>query len=195
VQRWFKDYLHWMLTHKYGVDERDAKNNHGTCWAAQVAAFAHLVDDVPVMNDVRARFKEILIPGQVNGFGALPQEMVRTKPYSYSLFCLEAFTTIAQILSTPKDDLWAFTTGEDSRGLKLAVGFLYPFVKDKKKWPLAPDVQYFDQWPMRQSALLFAGLAYDKPEYLELWKTLPADSNVDETVRNFFIRQPVLWVD
>jgi len=195
VQRWFKDYLHWMLTHKYGVDERDAKNNHGTCWAAQVAAFAHLVDDVPVMNDVRARFKEILIPGQVNGFGGLPQEMVRTKPYSYSLFCLEAFTTIAQILSAPKDDLWAFTTGEDSRGLKLAVGFLYPFVKDKKKWPLAPDVQYFDQWPMRQSALLFAGLAYDKPEYLELWKTLPADSNVDETIRNFFIRQPVLWVD
>jgi hypothetical protein len=48
---------------------------------------------------------------------------------------------------------------------------------------------------MRQSALLFAGLALDKPEYIELWKTLPADSDVDETIRNFFIRQPVLWVD
>jgi len=195
VQRWFKDYLHWMLTHKYGVDERDAKNNHGTCWAAQAAAFAHLVKDEPVMDDVRARFKEILVPGQINGSGGLPQELLRTKPYSYSLFCLEAFSTIAQILSTPKDNLWAFTTGEDSRGLKLAVGFMYPFIKDKKKWPLAPDVQYFDQWPMRQSVLLFAGLAYDKPEYIELWKTLPADSDVDETIRNFFIRQPVLWVN
>ncbi len=25
-----------------GQDERDAKNNHGTCWVMQVAAFAHL---------------------------------------------------------------------------------------------------------------------------------------------------------
>jgi hypothetical protein len=30
--------------------------------------------------------------------------------------------------------------------------------------------------------------------YIDLWKTLPADSEVDETIRNFFIRQPVLWV-
>ncbi len=33
------------------------------------------------------------------------------------------------------------------------------------------------------------------PEYLELWKTLKADSAVEEVVRNFFVRQPVLWVD
>ena len=48
---------------------------------------------------------------------------------------------------------------------------------------------------MRQSALLFGGLALDKPEYLELWKKLPASSNVEEVIRNFFIRQPVLWVN
>jgi hypothetical protein len=28
----------------------------------------------------------------------------------------------------------------------------------------------------------------------ELWTTLEADSNVEEVVRNFFIRQPLLWV-
>jgi hypothetical protein len=198
VVRWFKDYLHWMMTHKYGVDERAAKNNHGTCWAAQAAAFAHLTEDEPVMDAIREDFKREktgLIDQQVNGTGGLPQELMRTKPYSYSLFNLEAFSTIARILSTPKDNLWTFTVGEDSRGLKLAMGFMYPYIKDKKKWPLPADVQYFDQWPMRQSALLFAGLALDKPEYIELWKTLPADSDVDETIRNFFIRQPVLWVD
>ncbi len=26
------------------------------------------------------------------------------------------------------------------------------------------------------------------------WKKLPADSNVEEVIRNYFIRQPVLWV-
>jgi len=28
-----------------------------------------------------------------------------------------------------------------------------------------------------------------------LWRKLPADSNVEEVIRNFFIRQPVLWVN
>ena len=37
---WFERYLEWMTTHKYGQDERDAKNNHGTCWALQAAEFA-----------------------------------------------------------------------------------------------------------------------------------------------------------
>ena len=48
---------------------------------------------------------------------------------------------------------------------------------------------------MRHSSLLFAGRALNRPEYIELWKTLPADSKVDEVIRNFFIRQPVLWVE
>jgi hypothetical protein len=30
---------------------------------------------------------------------------------------------------------------------------------------------------------------------LRVWKKLPADSQVEEVVRNFFIRQPVLWVE
>jgi hypothetical protein len=53
---------------------------------------------------------------------------------------------------------------------------------------------YDAEWPMRHSSLLFAGLAYGEPSYLELWKTLKPDSTVDEVVRNFFVRQPVLWV-
>ena len=48
---------------------------------------------------------------------------------------------------------------------------------------------------MRQCSLLFVGLAFDNPDYLELWKTLKADSTVEEVIRNFFIRQPVLWVE
>src|SRR5581483_7808619 len=45
ITQWFKDYLEWMTTSKNGIDERNAKNNHGTCWVMQVAAFAHLVGD------------------------------------------------------------------------------------------------------------------------------------------------------
>jgi hypothetical protein len=41
---------------------------------------------------------------------------------------------------------------------------------------------------------LFAGVAFHRTDYLELWQTLKADSDVEEVVRNFFIRQPLLWV-
>jgi hypothetical protein len=53
---------------------------------------------------------------------------------------------------------------------------------------------YANDWPMRQCALLFAGIAFGRPDYLELWSKLPADSPVEEVVRNLFVRQPVLWV-
>jgi hypothetical protein len=194
IKAWFSEYTHWMMTHPYGIAERDATNNHGTCWAMQVAAFTHLTGDEKTLDYARNRFKTVLLPNQEAADGSFPQEMRRTKPYGYSLFNLEAFSALAQILSTSGDNLWAFELA-DGRGMKKAVSFMAPFVRDKSKWPLKPDVMYDDKWPMRQSFLLFGGLAFDNSSYIDLWKTLPAESSVDEVIRNFFIRQPVLWIN
>jgi hypothetical protein len=125
--------------------------------------------------------------------GSFPQEMRRTKPYGYSLFNLDAMATICQILSTPQENLWAFELA-DGRGMRKAMEFMTPYIRDKKSWPLKPDVMYDREWPMRHCNLLFAGRALDKRDYIELWKTLKADSAVEEVVRNFFIRQPVVWL-
>ena len=106
------------------------------------------------------------------------------------------------------DNLWTFELKEPEppsgrsmaggealgRGMRLAMNFMTPYFRDKSKWPYPRDVMYDEHWPMRQQSLLFAGLALDRPADLELWKTLPADSTVEEVVRNYFIRQPVLWV-
>ena len=78
--------------------------------------------------------------------------------------------------------------------MRKAVAFMAPYIRDKKSWPLKPDVMYDEEWPMRHSSLLFAGMAYDNRDYLALWKTLKPDSMGEEVVRNFFIRQPLLWV-
>src|SRR5262249_52376685 len=81
----------------------------------------------------------------------------------------------------------------DGRGMRKAMAFMAPHIRDKKSWPLKPDVMYDQEWPMRHCSLLFAGQASDNHEYIESWKTLKADSTVKEVMRNFFIRQPVLW--
>jgi len=193
VRKWFADYLRWMRTSKNGVEEREAKNNHGTCWVMQVAAFAHLTGNRELLDYCRDRFKTVLVPNQMAADGSFPQELRRTKPYGYSLFNLEAFAAVCRILSTQRDDLWMFEL-TDGRGMRRALAYMAPFIRDKRLWPLKPDVMYDAEWPMRQSSLLFAGLALKRPDYLKLWKRLPADSDVEEVVRNFFIRQPVLWV-
>jgi alginate lyase len=194
ITQWFKDYLAWMTTSKNGMEERDAKNNHGTCWVMQVAAFAQLTGDQKLLAYCRDRFKTVIVPNQIAVNGSFPEELRRTKPYGYSLFNLEAMATVCQSLSTTQDDLFAFQTA-DGRGFGRAIEYMAPFIRDKKSWPLKPDVMYDSEWPMRQNSLLFAGIALKRADYLELWKKLPADSKVEEVIRNFFIRQPLLWVN
>ncbi len=192
INRWFDDYVTWLTTSKNGIEERETNNNHATCWGMQVAAFARLTGDRKQMDYVRTRYKTVYIPDQQAADGSFPRELARTKPYGYSLFNLEAMAAICQILSGEGEDLWRWKT-QDGRGIAKAIAFMFPYIRDKAKWPKPPDVMYFNEWPMRQSALLFGGLALDSAEYIAEWKTLPADSADEEVIRNFFIRQPVLW--
>ena len=193
TRQWFADYIEWMTTDQYGRDERDTTNNHATCWVMQVAAFAHLTGNQAQMSDCRTRFKTVLL-GQMAADGSFPRELQRTKPYGYSLFNLDAMATICEILSTREDDLWTYEL-PDGRGMRKAMAFMVPYIKDKKSWPKPPDVMYDQYWPMRQASLLFAGVALKRPDYIDLWSTLPADSDVEEVIRNFFIRQPTLWLE
>ncbi len=194
VKAWFGDLVDWLTTHQYGIDEMNAKNNHGTCWVMQTAMFARLAGNEKVLDFCLERFKSVLLPGQMSQDGSFQLELKRTKPYGYSLFNLDAFFTTAKILSTPQENLFNFTTPE---GLNLEKGaeFLFPFVADKSKWPYPPDVMYFDEWPVRQPFLLFAGEAYNNKEYIELWKKLEGSPETAEVLRNLPIRNPLLWLD
>jgi hypothetical protein len=194
IKKWFAEYLAWMMTHQYGIDERDAKNNHGTWWVSQAAAFAHLVGDTASLSFCRTRFKTVLLPNQMAANGSFPEELRRTKPYNYSLFNLEGLALICQVLSVPGDNLWEFTLS-DGRNIRKGIEFLYPYIVDKSKWPYPKDVMYFEYFPVRQPSLLFAGIALNEQRYIEAWKKLDPDPTNAEVQRNVPIRQPVLWVE
>lgn len=194
LKGWFAAYLQWMTTHKYGIDERDRKNNHGSCWVLQVSAFAQLVGDAEQLGYCRDRFRTVLVPNQIAEDGSFPLELDRTKPYSYTLFNLDILTSICQVLSTVEDNLWEFSL-PDGRGIHKAMEFMYPHMADKAAWPYPPDVMYFDMFPIRQVSLLFAGLAYQNADYIELWRRLNPDPDEREVLRNYPLRQPILWVE
>ena len=193
MRDWFRKYLTWLTTHPYGNDEKDQKNNHGTWWLAQVAAYAAFTHNDSLTDVARRRFTEIVLPNQMAADGSFPLELKRTKPYNYSLFNIEAMVLICKILSDEKHDLWNFTLA-DGRNIKKGMEFIYPFMLDKKTWNHPPDVMYFEFYPIRQTALLFAGLQFGEQKYIDLWKKLPVDTVHEEIIRTFAIRQPVLWV-
>ena len=89
--------------------------------------------------------------------------------------------TCAEILSDESDNLYEFST-PDGRNLKLGTEFLFPYVKDKSTWPYEPDVMFWDEWPVRQPFLLFAGKAYNNNEWIETWKSLEAYPKNDEVI-------------
>jgi hypothetical protein len=193
VRTWFASYMQWILTSANGMEERDAKNNHGTCWLMQLVAFARLTGNPGLLSYAAGRFRKVIVPEQIAADGSLPLELKRTKPYGYCLFNLEALAVLCQILSESGENLWEFSTA-DGRGIAKAMSYMFPYIRDKASWPSPPDVMYYEYWPMRQASLLLSGINLQHADYVDVWKKLPADSDVDEVIRNFFIRQPILWV-
>lgn len=192
-KKWFSDYLKWMSTHPYGIDEMNAKNNHGTCWVMQAAVFARYVDNKDMIRFCSDRYKEVLLPNQMAEDGSFPRETARTKPYGYSLFNLDAMATICQTLSTTTDNLWIFSVDNTKNMLK-GIDFIFPYVVDKTSWPFVHDVMYWDEWPVAHPFLIFGALQTGNKEWLSAWSELEHFPETDEVIRNLPVRNPLLWI-
>ncbi len=194
IRAWFREYLRWLNKYRYGKKARKHPSNHGVCWSLQAAAFADLIGDEKQLAWIRKQFKKNYLMKMMDGNGGFPAELKRAKPYCYSLFVIDAMAGIAQIASTKEDDLWEFAL-PDGRSIKKGIEFIYPYIENKAAWRKKPDIAYWEEWPVRQPALLFAGLKFEKPEYLTLWESLESDPETFETLRNLPLRHPLLWIE
>src|SRR6266540_6590155 len=193
LKDWFADYLKWIDTHPYGVEYRLQNNNHCSCWVMQASSFAHFVGDNTILHRCREIFKHVILPNQLSPNGGFPLEIRRTRPYNYSIFNLDVLGITCQLLSTPNDNLWKYST-KLGQGLAQAFASHYPFLADKSCWPFARDITHFELLPVRILSLMFAGIMLEEQSYLELWKRLDATPTDMEVIRNFPRRQPVLWL-
>jgi hypothetical protein len=192
IKAWFDQYLQWLMTHPYGKDEMNAENNHGTCWVMQVATFARLTGNESVLRFCRERYKNVLLPNQMAADGSFPRELKRTKPYGYSLFNLDAMVMVCHILSDKENDLWNFKT-DDGRNIEKGIDFLFPHVKDKKTWPFAKDVMYWDNWPVAHPFLIVGAHHFKRKDWFDVWRNLDHNPQVEEVLRNLPIRNPLIW--
>jgi hypothetical protein len=194
VKNWFSEYLRWLVTHQYGRDEMNAKNNHGTCWVMQAAAFAKLTGNHEILDLCRTRYKKVLLPEQMVSDGSFPLEIRRTKPYAYSLFNLDAMIMVCLILSDKENDLWTYTTS-DGKTLRKGIEFMYPYVSDKNKWPYNKDVMFWEDWPIAHPFLLYGAEKFKVEEWFRAWSSLKHFPENEEVIRNMPVRNPIIWFE
>ncbi len=194
ITAWFNSYLQWLNTSRTAGLARDMKNHHASSWLMQATACAKLntKDDRP-LTELRHQFKSTTIRAQITADGAFPHELTTPNPYRNSLFNLDMLTAVCDLLSTRFETVWTYDL-QDGPGMRSVVARHYPFMLNRGTWPYKADLEYFHDLPLRRSSLLLAARAYSRPEYADLWKTLPPDTTIPALQRTLPISQPLLWV-
>lgn len=191
LRAWFGAFATWLNESKNGFIAREMKDRLAICWTLQAAECARFARNDALLLECSHRFRDKLLR-QMNFDGQFPLELHRPDAYAASIFTSDCLAATCEVLSTPMDRLWDYTL-PDGRGMRSAVAFLYPVLENRGAWKLPSDAQHFQDWPVRQPTLLFAGRAYGSPEYIALWKRLPPEPKSEELLRYFPVRQPALW--
>jgi len=168
LQKWYAQFLNWMLTSKNGKDEHAAKNNHGTWYYAQVIDFSLFTGDKDKAKQLAEESKERL-DSQLTKEGKQPLELERTNGLGYSTMNLRGWFTIATLAEKTGVDLWNYHTSK-SVGLRTAFDWLLPYALGEKKWEYQQISRYNKNeiYPL----LLQASSAFKAQKYLTTAKEL-----------------------
>jgi Alginate lyase len=163
---WFREFVQWLRTSSNGKEESEAKNNHGSWYAAQLATFALFIDNIELARQTVAVAKA-RIAWQIETDGRQPFELQRTKSLGYSAFNLIALMTLAETGRRVGVDLYGWQSA-DGRSIRRAVEYIAPFADPQRQWAYQ-QITGADQVRERLALLLRrAGLIYRESHYEEL---------------------------
>jgi hypothetical protein len=162
LEAWFRQFLHWMLESRYGRDEAATKNNHGTWYDAQIAAYALFTGREDVATRVLREAAGKRIARQIEPDGRQPHELARTKSFSYSVMNLRGMFTLAALAERVDVDLWSYES-VDGRSIRKAIDYLAHYVDNKDAWQHEQigGVKLAGLYPL----LRWAAIAYEEPKY------------------------------
>ena len=172
LERWFGDYVGWMMTSRNGKAEDAARNNHALWYDAQLVHFSLFARRPDIARRVIAAFPARRIAPQFTREGKLPEELARTRSFHYSVYALLAAYDVAELGRCVGADLWNHDVG--GKGLKRATDYVAAFRGRLRDWPypeLRPDAEELDELLRR------ARIAWPSGGY-------PA--NRDAEIRRFF---------
>ncbi len=192
VHAWIKAAHDWLNSNRAALIARDRKDHRGSAWLLLAAAFARFHRDENALEAYRKLFRKPTLRNQIRTDGVFPQEVATANPYRNTLFNFDLLAGACQLLSSPFDPLWTYEL-IDSVGLRMVAAYLYPVIAHPERWGFIADASHFRELPGRRAGLLFAGRAYDRPEYVALWQQLPVMPLTSEIAGTVPIREPMLW--
>lgn len=137
IRAWFSAYLGWLTTAKIAVEERAAKNNHGSWFLAQAIPVArytgHEILARELCEEDRAR-----IAAQFKPDGKQPEEIRRVDGLGYSAFNLEAQFRVARLAAGLGIDLWNYTA-PNGASLRGGIEYLRRFNDKPGAWPASQN--------------------------------------------------------
>jgi hypothetical protein len=169
IKRWFRAYLEWLVTSDLGQKEARTTNNHGVWYDVQVAALALFVGERPAAREV-LRLAPQRVRSQVEPDGRQPEELARTRSFSYVVMNTLGFCQLAALAEHVDVDVWR-DQSEDGRGLQRAINWLVFYADGTRPWPYE---QITDRpWARVAAVLRHAAHAYDNPAYEQLIRHVP----------------------
>jgi hypothetical protein len=172
LRKWFRQYFLWLRTSKNGIDESNAKNNHGTWYDVQSVSIALFLGDTNTAASILREAKAKRVAVQIEPDGRMPLEVVRTKALGYSTMNLEAFFCLASLGDRVGVDLWHYVT-EDGRSLKRALDWLVPFYSREEKWTYKQIVEF--DYEYVYGMLMRAAVVYGDERYQTVADDIPND--------------------
>jgi hypothetical protein len=172
LQKWYSQFLNWMLTSKNGKDEHAAKNNHGTWYYAQVIDFALFTGDTNKAKQLVEESKKRL-DSQLTKEGKQPLELERTNGLGYSTMNLRGWFTVATLAKKTGTDLWNYKTPQNI-SIRAAFDWLLPYALGEKKWDYQQISKYnrTEVYPL----LLQAYTEFKAQKYLDAANELYKDN-------------------
>ncbi|MFE5321300.1 alginate lyase family protein [Paenibacillus sp. NPDC056579] len=171
---WVAQYVKWLKENKLALEEKAAKNNHGTWYDAIFAGLTLFIGE----KDAAASYiKEQLpkrIAAQIEKDGSMPLEMSRTRSFHYPVFNLEAFSMLALYGSKVGFDGWNYKTA-DGKSVHQAYEYLVPYFNGKpweRQQIKAENESGFASY-LREAAVVYKDKAYAEAAD----KTLGASKN------------------
>lgn len=133
IKIWFKQYLDWLITSKNGIDEANAKNNHGSWYDYQVVTIALFLDNTNLAAKYLEDVKTKRISVQIEADGKQPLEIERTTSWHYSVFNLEALCHLAMVGQKVGVDLWNYQS-PGGGSIRKALDYVLPYSLNPSSW-------------------------------------------------------------
>jgi hypothetical protein len=194
MNQWFLDFASWLDTNRTAKLARDTRDHRASTWLLIRSAIARATRKDADIEDCRKRFRAPTLRNQIDANGVFPQEVSTPNPYRNTLLNFDLLAGACQLLASPFDLLWDYDL-QDGPGMRIVAAHLYPVIAHPEKWNYMADADHFTELPGPRPALLFAGRAYNRPEYVDLWRKLDAQPVPANLAEAFPIRQPLLWTE